>query len=51
MILDESGTFTQVHLTGYQTDRLMWRRKARRFYWFAFGSFLIGIGIGLMLFK
>jgi hypothetical protein len=51
MIIDDSGTIKMPAITIYEAQTLQWKRQAKRFYLFNLVAFLIGIGIGMLLFK
>lgn len=51
MIIDDSGTIKMPAITIYEAQQLQWKRQAKRFYLFNLAAFLIGVGIGLFIFR
>jgi len=51
MIIDESNTIKMPAITIYEAQTLQWRRQEKRFYIYNLVAFLIGVGIGLLLFR
>ena len=51
MIIDETNTIKMPAITIYEAQTLQWKRQEKRFYIYNLIAFLIGVGIGLLLFR